>query len=100
VKNEFHRIKFESGNVAEAKIRKICHQFPIDPECGASVAQPRCVGFHHQLVAIPSVPLGHEIGPGDEVWPEVTVRAAAGQDHSGWQEDIAPLGSLLRMIHI
>jgi hypothetical protein len=56
MKLQLHTINLESVYISQPKVLKIACQLAINPECSASVAQPRRVGFDHEFGAVPSVP--------------------------------------------
>jgi hypothetical protein len=100
MKLQLHTIHLERVDISHPKVLKIGCQLSINPECSTSVALPRRIGFDHEFVAVPSVPLGHEVGARDEVRPEVARDRTVRQNHPGREKYIAPLGSLLRMIYV
>jgi hypothetical protein len=56
MKLQLHTIHLESVDISHPKVLKIGCQLSINPECSASVALPRRIGFDHEFVAVPSVP--------------------------------------------
>jgi hypothetical protein len=51
-----HTINLESVNIPHPKVLEIGYQLSVNPECGASIALPRRISFHHEFVAVPSIP--------------------------------------------
>jgi hypothetical protein len=55
VEPKLHAVDFKSADIANAKILEISHQLSVNPERSTAITLPWRVGFHHELVAVPTV---------------------------------------------
>src|SRR5262245_21647512 len=55
VKTDVEAVHRECVDVAQSEVSEVSDLLAVEPERDAAVALSGCVGFHHELVAVPAV---------------------------------------------